>query len=265
MKAKKWIAAALGVQLLAAYPAAAAPAASPSHAATFAANVYVNGEEMSLLQAPILVGQRTYVAAEDAARILEAEWARSQNTGVLKLSDQQSYTFGLADGKVTVNGKAVKDGQGAVVQSGRVFLPLRWLVEQAGGKIAWNAEKRAVEVMAAEHEGGLVLLTADQLTKEEQAYVESVRQKQGIYHQGNLYVIARGESPNPGYGLQVTHTQWSWEQLIVYVKLTKPEPGKMYTQAITYPYIVAKADLPSYTTVVFLDADTKKPLFAPQQ
>ncbi|KQL45637.1 copper amine oxidase [Brevibacillus choshinensis] len=259
MKGKILLAATLGMQMLVAYPAAAAPA-SPA-----AAHVYVNGEQASLEKAPILVDQRTYVSASDASQILQADWTMSAGSGVLKLSDEQSFTFGLKDGKVAVNGKWSEKGQGAIVRDGQVYLPLRWLVEQAGGKVAWNAEKKAVEIMAALHEGSLVLLTDDKLTKEEQAYVESVKKKQGIYQQGKLYVVARGESPNPGYGLQVTHTQWSWEQLLVYVKQTKPEPGKMYTQAITYPHIVAKADLPPYTTVVFLDADTKKPLFAPEK
>lgn len=258
MKGKILIAAALGMQMLAVYPAAAAPAAPA------ATQVYVNGELATLGKAPILVGQRTYVTAEDAAKLLQAQWKVSAGTGELKLADDLSLTFRLSDGKVAVNGKWLENGQGAQVRGGQIYLPLRWMVEQAGGKIAWNAQKKAVEIMAAQHEGGLVLVTADKLTGEEQAYVESVRKEQGIYQKGNLYVIARGESPNPGYGLQVTHTQWSWEQLLVYVKLTKPEPGKLYTQAIAYPYIAAKADLPPYTTVVFLDADTKKPLFAPK-
>lgn len=259
MKGKFLLAAALGMQLLVVHPAGAAPV-SPA-----AASVYVNGEETSLMKAAIFVGQRTYVAAEDASRIMQAEWIASEGSGVLKLSDAQAFTFRLSDGKVAVNGTWDDNGQGVLVRDGQVYLPLRWLVEQAGGKIAWNAEKRAVEIMAAAHEGGLVLLTDDKLTQEEQAYVESVRKTQGIYQKGSLYVIARGETPNPGYGLQVTHSEWSWEQLLVYVKLTKPEPGRMYTQAIAYPYVLARADLPPYTTVVFLDADTKKPLFAPRQ
>ncbi|MFD2370754.1 stalk domain-containing protein [Brevibacillus sp. GCM10020057] len=260
MKGKCLIAAALGMQLLAAWPAAAAPAASSA-----AATVYVDGEQMTLKNSPILVNQRTYVAAEDASRIMQGDWTLSAGSGTLKLHAQQAFTFSLGDGRVAVNGKWSETGQGAIVQNGQIYLPLRWLVEQAGGTIAWNAGKKAVEIMAAKYEGGFTLLTHDNLTQEQQAFVDSVRKKQGIYRQGDLYVIARGESPNPGYGLKVTHTAWSWEQLYVYVKLTKPEPGRMYTQAITYPYIVAKAVVPPYTTVVFLDADTNKPLFATQQ
>lgn len=259
MKGKRLMAAVLGMQLLAAYPAAAAPAAP-----AVAASVYVNGVQAALKKPPILVNQRTYVAAEDASRVVQGDWSLSAGSGTLKLSEQQTITFSLGDGKVAVNGTWSEASQGALVQNGQVYLPLRWLVEQAGGTIAWNAEKKAVEIMAAQHEGSFVPLTDDELTQEQQAYVDSVRKKQGIYRQGDLYVVARGKTPNPGYGLKVTRTEWSWEQLYVYVKLTKPEPGRMYTQAITYPYIVAKVDVPPYTTVVFLDADTKKPLFAAQ-
>jgi hypothetical protein len=260
MKGKTILAVVLGMQLLAAYPAAGAAEAKP--AAPAHAPILVNGQKAALQKAPILVQQRTYITAEDVSRLLQAGWTRNGNTGVLAFAGKRTYTFQLDSGKVAVNGKWVQAGQGAILRDQQVYLPLRWIVEQVGHEIKWNAEAKAVEIIAELEEGGLTLIAPDQLTEQEKAYVDSVSRKKGIHQQGNLYVIARGQSPNPGYGLQVTSTEWSWEQLIVYVKLTKPEPGIMYPQVVTYPYLVAKADLPPYTTVVFLDADTKKPLFA---
>lgn len=256
MKGKMILAVALGLQLMAAFPAGAVPATPGT------APVIVNGQPTSLQKATILEQQRTYIWAEDASLVLQADWKRNGNTGVLKFADEREFTFQLDKGKVVENGKEVQSGLAAIERDHQVYLPLRWIVEQAGHTIKWNAEKKAVEIVAALKEGGLTLLGEDKLTEQEKAYVESVKGKRGIHHQGNLYVIARGQSPNPGYGLKVTGTQWSWEQLIVYVKQTKPEPGMMYPQVIVFPYLVAKAELPPYTTVVFLDADTKKPLFA---
>lgn len=255
MKRKMIVAAALGLQLIVFHPAGAVQAQTAS------ASVFVNGQQVNLQKAPITIQQRTYVGAEDASRILHASWTRSGKQGVLKLGDDRQFTFQLDKGTVSVNGKPSEHGQGAIERDHEVYLPLRWIVEQAGHTIKWNPEKKAVEIMAALKEGGLTILAEDKLTAEERSYVESVKEKQGVHRQGNLYVIARGQSPNPGYGLKITGTQWSWEQLLVYVKQTKPEPGMMYPQVVTYPYLVAKADLPMYTTVVFLDADTNKPLF----
>lgn len=253
MKGKTILAVVLGMHLVAASPVTAASAAS----------VIVNGQTIPLQRETFLVEQRTYISAEDAERVLQADWKWDGNTGVLKIGDEHEITFRLDDGTVAVDGKWVENGQGAIVRGQQVYLPLRWIVEQAGHKISWNSQKKAVEIVAAYQEGEFALLTADKLTQQEKAFVESVKQTQGIHRQGNLFVIARGQTPNPGFGLQVTGTEWSWEKLTVYVKMTKPEPGKMYTQVIAYPHVMAKVDLPPYTTVVFLNADTKKPLFAP--
>ncbi|RNB80482.1 protease complex subunit PrcB family protein [Brevibacillus nitrificans] len=258
MKGKVWIAAVFGMQLLVSQPLGTATAAE----APAAPSIYVNKAQIPLQKKPLLVDQRTYITAEDAARIVQADWKLSAGTGVLKRSEKLSFTFDLNGGKVAVNGKWIENGQGALVRNNQVYLPLRWIVEQAGGSVVWNPEKKAVEIVSSNHDEDLVFPKEDQLTSDEKAFIEKVHKTQGIHQQGHLYVIARGESPNPGYSLKVTGTEWSWEQLRVYVKLTKPEPGMMYPQVISYPYLVAKADLPPYSTVVFLDADTKKPLFA---
>lgn len=99
------------------------------------------------------------------------------------------------------------------------------------------------------------------LTNEEKAFVQKVKKTKGVHNQGDLYVISRGQTPNPGYGIQITGEKTSWERASVYVKLTNPQPGMMYTQVISYPTIVGKVKVPPQTSVNFLDADTEKPLF----
>ncbi|MGG1663809.1 stalk domain-containing protein [Brevibacillus sp. NRS-1366] len=252
MKGKSVLAVVLGVQLLTAHPVAAAPASSVASA------IVVNGEEAALQKTPLLIQQRTYIYAQDASKILQAAWSQEGNTGRLKLGEA-SIQFQLDTGKVAVNGNWKQDGQRAIVRDGNVYLPLRWLSEQAGYQIKWNAEKKAVEIIAAQHEEQFALVDAEKLTKEERAFIESVKSKKGVYNKGELYVIARGPSPNPGYGLQVVKVQQSWEQLFVYVKQTSPDPDKMYPQVITYPYLVGKAKLAPYTTLVVIDVDTNKP------
>lgn len=252
MKAKSVLAVVLGFQLLAAHPVAAAPASSVASA------IVVDGVKAVMQKAPLLIQQRTYVSAEDASKILQAAWSQEGNKGTLKLAGA-SLVFELDTGKVAVNGNVAPDAQKAIVRDGTVYLPLRWLAEQAGYRIEWNAEKKAVEIMAAQHEDKFALVDTEKLTAEERAFIESVKGEKGVYNKGDLYVIARGPSPSPGYGLQVVKVQQSWEQLLVYVKLTSPDPDRMYPQVITYPYVVGKAKLPPYTTLVVIDADTNQP------
>lgn len=47
---------------------------------------------------------------------------------------------------ITVNGNNLPAGQDAVVVDGVLFVPLRHVVEKAGGKVTWDAKERAVVV-----------------------------------------------------------------------------------------------------------------------
>ncbi|CAM3324713.1 MULTISPECIES: stalk domain-containing protein [Brevibacillus] len=264
MKGKTVLAIVLGLQI--GFSSMTLPAEATFQVnAPIPATLMVNGQLKNLTKEPILIQEKTYIVAQDAAKVLQATWNRNGNTGTLEIGESRLLTFLLDQEQVTVNGQKQENGEHAVLRDQEVYLPLRWVVEQAGHEISWNAQQKKIEIITVLKEGGLTLLEPDSLTAEEQKFVESVKMNQGIHQQGNLFVIARGESPNPGYGLKVTGTQWTWEQLIVSVKLTSPDPDKMYPQVITYPYVVAKAELPPYTTVVFVDADTNKVLFSKEQ
>lgn len=254
MRGKAWMAVALSLQLLAVPPALAAANGTQTTI------VLVDGKTAALQKQAILHQQKTYVHAKDAASLLQGVWTLDGQKGQLKLG-KRTIVFQLDAGKVTVDGKPVAGGEAALVRDKEVYVPLRWLVEQAGHEIAWNAEKKAVEIVSKTQNDSFVLVDETQLSKEEQAFIESVKGKQGIHQRGDLYVIARGQTPHPGYGLEVTKVEQSFEQLFVYVKQTDPAPGMMYPQVIAYPYLAAKVKLPPYTTISFIDADTNKPLF----
>jgi PrcB C-terminal/Copper amine oxidase N-terminal domain len=260
MKGKTVLALVLGLQigLSTTLPAEAASQVN----APIPASLMVNGQSTILTKQPIIIQEKTYIAAQDAAKILQAVWTQSGQTGTLVIGEGRQLTFQLDRDQVAVNGQWQKNGEKAILRDQVVYLPLRWIVEQAGHQIAWNPQQKKIEITPILKEGGLTLLDTASLTAEEQKFVESVKNERGVHRQGDLFVIARGESPHPGYGLKVTGTQWTWEQLIVGVKMTSPDPNKMYPQVISYPYIVARAELPPYTTVVFVDADTNKVLFS---
>ena len=71
-----------------------------------------------------------------------------------------------------------------------------------------------------------------------------------------MYVIAAGWQPNPGYRIEIVKTETSWEQVTVYVRVTKPNPGDKQIQVISYPYIIGKMNLAPYTSLRFVDAGT---------
>lgn len=99
------------------------------------------------------------------------------------------------------------------------------------------------------------------LSASEQAFVGKVKSKKGVHRQGDLYVVSRGEMPTSGYSLKVVGTQQGWEMLTVYVELTNPAPEDITMPAVHTPYIIVRASLPPYTTMVFMDATTDKVLF----
>ncbi|EJL21608.1 protease complex subunit PrcB family protein [Brevibacillus sp. BC25] len=99
------------------------------------------------------------------------------------------------------------------------------------------------------------------LTAVERAFVGKVKSKKGVHRQGDLYVVSRGEMPTSGYNLKVVGTQQGWEMLTVYVELTNPAPEEITMPAVHTPYIIVRASLPPYTTMVFMDANTDKVLF----
>lgn len=111
----------------------------------------------------------------------------------------------------------------------------------------------STETFSIEKEGSLSAV--------EQAFVEKVKSKKGVHNQGDLYVVSRGEMPTSGYGLKVVGVQQGWEMLTIYVELTNPSPEDITTPAMHTPYIILRASLPPYTSMVFVDVKTDKVLF----
>lgn len=66
---------------------------------------------------------------------------------------------------------------------------------------------------------------------------------------GEIFVVVtRGEKPTGGYSVDIDKIEKVKDEedkykLVVYAKFTDPKPGDVVTEAITYPYIVAKTDL----------------------
>ena len=109
------ISAALGLQFaLSSFPAEWGASAADA----MTSSLEVNGESAALEKGMLLSEGRTYITAQDAARVLHAEWKREGMTGTLKLRDDRILTFQLGAGTVAVNGVLDEQGETALIHGG---------------------------------------------------------------------------------------------------------------------------------------------------
>lgn len=224
--------------------------------------VVLGGESVVLAQELIVYQNRTMIEVEDAAKLIDG--SVEEEDGVIRLISPkgQQIMYKPGTNQVNLGVQWVTIEQGAIVTEHSSYLPLRWTLEALGYQVDWDGEKRIIHVREAQAGGAFVTLEQTALTEEQRAFVEKVKRQQGVHRLGNLYVIARGESANPGYGLKIEKQQLAKDTLLIHVRLTEPEPETMYPQVISFPYLLGKANLPANTAVQFLDAATGKPLFA---
>ncbi|TPG86651.1 protease complex subunit PrcB family protein [Brevibacillus laterosporus] len=224
-------------------------------------------EKKVIKHSPLIsVNQRTMIDLQELSKLTGGKVTEKSGAYQLQVKEK-TLVFQTGKQTVLVNGKEQKVEAGAVVYQGKVYVPLRWTMESLSAQVKWDAKTDEIQVtnlsvvQGEQPASKFQTLQEEQLSAEEKAFVESVKEERGVHQQGDLYVIAHGEAPNAGYGLVVDHTEQSWEMLKVYVKQTKPEANKMYAMVITYPYVVGKISAPPYTTVTFYDVDTGKMLF----
>lgn len=243
MRRSKWIALLVGLQLLAAVPMQAAAQQAGTQAI-----VLMNDKVMTLKAKPVIIAGKTYVSVHDLAKMLHGE-AKIEN--------------GKTSLRVGLEIISYQPEPGLKVPSG--YMPLRMVAEKNGYKVNWNGQKQAIYLTkgkgSVEPGDGFTPIDASDLTSEEKSFVEENKTTAGVHKLGNLYMIALGSKPNPGYGIGFVKNVQSWEQLFVHVKLSEPQPGKMYPQVIAYPYLLGRAELPQYTTMLIIDDETGEQLF----
>lgn len=109
------------------------------------------------------------------------------------------------------------------------------------------------------------LVSEETLTELEKVFVEVAKKTEGVHQYGSLYVVALGAQPNPGYGLKLEKEIQTLEQLKIFIKRTTPEKNVVYPQVVTYPCLVGRLYLPTYTTLSVMDTASNKPLFDKQK
>ena len=66
-------------------------------------------------------------------------------------------------------------------------------------------------------------VTNESLSESEEEFVNQKKFEPGVYQQGTLYVIALGQRPHPGYGLEFVRSETTWEQEKIFVRQTLPK------------------------------------------
>ncbi|WP_421072872.1 stalk domain-containing protein [Pelotomaculum propionicicum] len=210
---------------------------------------------------------------DDSGRVKAPARYIAEGLGASVAWDEESFTAFITGYKnialipglnaATVDNSEVKLDSSAELINNRLYVPLRFIAETLGASVQWDEPDRTVSIMTEkldfpQPDNTNIFTVVDEtvLSVEQRAFIDSVKLIKGVHHKDNLYVIALGEKPNPGYGLEIIKTEMSWEQAKVYVKLTTPDPDKMYAAVITYPYVVGRAVLPPYTTLSFINVET---------
>ncbi|MGD8192394.1 stalk domain-containing protein [Brevibacillus ginsengisoli] len=208
--------------------------------------------------------QRTMISLNDLATLVHGTTSKSNGIFTLTVNSTE-IDFDPKSNEIRLGGRGsawTKIDQGAVQVSGStVLVPLRFVFENLGYKVAFDQTTRMISI---EPKGELDVFKSvklEELTADEKEFVEENRRVEGIHQKGDLIVIARGEVPNPGHGIEFVEQKGGWEQVSLYVELTKPEPGKMYPQVISYPYLVGKMKLAPYTTVTVVNSKDRTVLF----
>ncbi len=233
--------------------------AIPAHAET-SLNLRMDNRSVQLSAPLQSMNNRTMILLDDLASMLHGTVKQDNRIVTLSVGSTQ-FGFHPDSPEIRLGNSWVKVDQGACLIKNRVYVPLRWVLEHLAFQVNFDTKTRTVLVKGEQDMDEFRPVKLDDLTEAEKQFVLEKRRIKGVHRMGDLVVIARGEVPNPGYGIELAKQSVSWEQVRIFVKLTRPEPGQIYPQVISYPYLAGKINLAPYTTLQVLDADTEKALF----
>lgn len=110
----------------------------------------INGEYVINDVAPVIKGARTMLPIRLIAEAMGAEvaWnAAEQKVTITK--DELVIDIFIAQPFATVNGKPVQLDASAFVEQGRTYLPLRFIAENLGAEVVWDAQTQKVTVIGS--------------------------------------------------------------------------------------------------------------------
>lgn len=140
-------------KILAAVLAAATVFGTISQAADI--GIFYNGEKMELDAGAYIKNDRTMVPVRGIFEAVGANvtWDEETQTVMIAKADGDDVTFiflQVGTDTAFVNSNQVQLDSPAEISSDRAMVPLRFIMENLGASVSWNAEERTVSIAKGE-------------------------------------------------------------------------------------------------------------------
>jgi hypothetical protein len=122
--------------------------------------VFIQGEELSFDQPPIIKGGRTLVPVRAIFENLGATVSYDSKTKVVKaIRNDKTIIIKLGSTAPTVNGKTVTIDVPAQAINGRTLVPLRFVSESFGAEVEWDGPNKVIDIYVWKLESDLFFST----------------------------------------------------------------------------------------------------------
>jgi hypothetical protein len=143
------------------------------------------------------------------------------------------------------------------IYKGTTYVPARFVGETIGMNVEWESSSRTVAIVDTRKEPSPVEPSMDHevisSSTENGVIPEAVQKWKDEHYQteytgtlnsnGHTYIlVARGQSPNPGYGVELTRVFAEENVIKVQARYTDPAPDEINIQVIAYPTLLIKIE-----------------------
>lgn len=101
---------------------------------------------------------------------------------------------------------------------------------------------------------------AKDLAKAEKDFIAEQSKIAGVHRKGDLILVSLGAKNSDGYKMEFVKQEEYFEEVKLYIKITKPKEGESVSAETVYPMITGRISIPKNVTLSVLDADTNKPI-----
>ena len=227
--------------------------------------VQVNGETIGFKAPLILEKARTLVPLEGIFEKLNAQVTLDkENQGKIYIEDEYTRvelavddTNALVHKKYDFSGIPLKVTLDVAPKNvkGIVYIPLRFVAESLGAKVAWDGKTRTAivstegDIIPVERPVAYTLVTQEDIMDNAELvkWYETNYITKGIYsfktEKDTYILVSAGEKSTGGYSLEVeSATEVSPGSLYLTAKVTKPARDADVTMVLTYPNVLIKIE-----------------------
>lgn len=209
--------------------------------------VYLSGKALVFgegMGAPFIDGQsRTQIPLRAVSEGLgyPVDWNGQTKTVTVFMEGGQAVRLKIGEKVVHTPEGPVEMDTAAVIIGSRTYVPLRFVAEALGHSVDYRQNGyHRIDIGGKIAGAGFYRPDPATLPEEIKTWVENskvVPLVQERFVDGKRYVlITAGEKPTGGYAVTVEEVREVDGRLELVVRFTRPSPGQMVTQVITYPY-----------------------------